>query len=191
MHSSRRPTRAPRTLLTVIVACALTELSAGSALASGVPAKWVTAGEAKMSGSMTLKLNGSNAKSCTEALSAGSAFNGGSQGGLTLTSSGFGEGVVRFECTGATDLWFFTDAIATYNSGYFLTTESQSIGWDSPYGKWTQKKVPMPFTNAAGETPSHVTFSETALGESGGGTITATGTLNITGKNGSALTLAH
>lgn len=192
MHPPHQHARVVKgVLISAIMALVISAFTAASALASPVPARWVSPGSATLSGTMTIKLNGSNAKTCT-ANAAGEAINGGGEGALLVSANPYGIAyLVIFNCTGGTQLWVEMPSVATYGSGYLLTTESAPYGWTSPYGAWNQESIPMPFTNAVGETPSHVTLSETKLGQTASGTITASGTLNIKGKGGSALTLTH
>ncbi len=171
-------------VLSAIAAGALMALTASVASASPVPARWVNPGTAKMSGSLTLKLNGANPKVCSLVGEEGSAVNYGSEGFLSIGASGY----VIFGC-GTGNLWFATGALASYDSKNILTFFEHS-GWASPYGVWNQSTTALPYTNGSGATASKATFSETVIGKTGSGTITATGSLSFT-VAGSALLMTH
>lgn len=181
-----------------VSACAILALSAATASAAPVPAWWTNPGAVKFSGTINLKLNGANEKSCTpQVANGGSALNaeegGVKQGALTLHSTNaLGlEIMTEFNCTGGTHLQAYIAGETNYESGYFYNTEAAAFGWTSPYGAWNQNAWKIPWTNGSGSTQSTLTFSNTKIGASNSGTITATGTLTVSRSSGELLTLTH
>jgi uncharacterized protein YaiE (UPF0345 family) len=191
--------RARVLVVAVVSACALFAFSVGTAAATPVSAYWVNPGAAKVAGSINIKLNGANEKTCTAGSNFGSAsnteFGGGSKGGtLFLQTNSFYPYIVDFSCTGGTKFQLQVVAYTEYDSGYLLKLEksgSENV-WQTPYGTWIQWATSNPWTNAAGGKASFFTFNNTAIGRAAsGGTITATGSLNVTRSTGAELTLTH
>ena len=174
-------------LSAVIVACALLA-SASSALASETTAKWVGVGsttiETEWNGELTLKLNNANAKTCTGRFGV-SVRN---EGAGSIPSAGFAD-----KCTGSTVFsgHFFGVPLFNTETGYHLVVSALG-GYTSPYGAYEPSgQWVLGWTNGTETTPSHVAFSNTDIGSTSGGIITATGTLNATKKGGASLTLTN
>jgi hypothetical protein len=183
-------------LAAALAALVLSALVASSAAASTVPAKFSNS-EFKLTGSglITLKRNGTEAKSCElklpiESWVEGNAFFGG--------NGTFGE--TRFSCTsGSTTLemaYFGNATFDTVSGAYrFHVSDYSSHSWLSPYGSYFQQGGENDngtWVNGSGTTPSTITFKEAPIGaDTGGKTITFSGTLKATTLSGGLITLSH
>jgi hypothetical protein len=181
---------ARRLVVMIVAASALLAVAASPSFAWSEALFSDTAHGIKWSGSLTIYKNGGTAKTCT--------FPGG-QNGL-ISASGFmlnnnPPGPIALSCTGSTTLVWQPAGDAAYESGYRLEAwdNASFSGYHaSPYGQWAGDDFIVPFTNAAGGTPSTVTFSSTVIGHTSTlATVTATGTVNVTTNSGGALTLSH
>ncbi len=152
-------------------------------------AKWVTPGGTDTKGTLTLKLNGGSAKTCTVNNEEGVTENSGVGNYLTFHGQA-GPGVAQATCEGGTTFQissYFSPA-AFVSSAYRIELHpvgGGTVEMTSPYGNYSQQSnTVVPFTNAVEKTPSRLTFSNTKIGEviSPKGTITLTGTLNVTGS---------
>lgn len=189
----RIATKARTTIAALAASLAIVmAVSAAPALAS--EATWVpntpTSG-IKWSGSLTIYKNGANPKTCTfpnpqqQGTVGGSSF-------VIAFSTYTGE---TLSCTGGTKLQWKPEGFASYVTGYSLEFTDGvflEVEHTSPYGAWMGTAVTVPFANAAGVTPSRVTFNNTYIGDvTAGGKVTATGTLDVKTNAGGKLTLTH
>jgi hypothetical protein len=198
-----------RLLAVAISACSLLAFSAASASASEIPASWVgvtTPTEANMSGSVTIKRNGANAKTCT--ISTGKA----SSGTIWNTAGqGFGdiyEGLdpsnweyVFGSCTGGTTFGIYarllTPIYNTSTSTYFIEMGGVGGGAGEPPSGYTAPGTPRYLWGAPTELKpklvngSGIVFNNTVVGtDFNSGTITVTGTVSV--KRGAvSATLTH
>jgi hypothetical protein len=185
----------PLIAVLAVVALAATGLSvgAGSALASPVKAQWVGLGSFPgapgfFSGELTLKLGGENPKTCQLA-QATKLWNESSQGDVLETQfrEACSTGLIEGSIVGSA--WF--------EAGYKLKLTWGGKAFESPYGSYLPQEFTVPFVNAEGTTPSHVTFTNTVIGATLGTPsqqITASGTLNVTSlakSGGVSRTLTH
>jgi len=177
---------------TTALMVAMLALTASSAMAA--TAYWSdTDSGMKLSGTITIKKDGGSAKTCTLAANGGDAYE---DGEFDVYSAGIpapSTGRLKLNCTGSTVLYMFGVGWATHASGAFsLTFDNEPIlGQQSPYGTWIQDTFQVPFTNAAGATPSQITFNDTHIGDlyPASGAVTATGTINVRTLTGGVLTL--
>jgi hypothetical protein len=159
-----------------VSACALLALGATSAVAAPT---WVTPGYATASGSLTIELNGGNAKTCTFN-AFGNAANSSSRATLNLV---FGSpiGWINIPCSGGTSLQMrASGALASGGPGaYTVRFTSGFLSAGSPYGSYTHVADPA-FVNGTGGAQSTIVFDDTSIGTNASGTLTATGTLTVT-----------
>ena len=179
--------------LAVVSACALMAVSASAASAAN--AWFVNPGTITGSGTLTLKQNGANEKTCTiKEGSGGEAgnleFGGLKFGAFNLQTSGV-TGWLEFSCTGSTLLQMTFGPTTTYESGFWANVEASGALVTSPYGQYQNEKLKLPWTNGTEGKHSTVGFSNTKIGHNGGGNITATGTFTVKRSNGEVLTLTH
>ncbi len=186
--------RARMLALAAIGACAL--MAASASAASAATAWWTNPGAVSASGTLTLKQNGANEKTCTMFGGSGGEagnveFFGVKTGGLTINSAGVAE-LLEFSCTGSSLLQMgFKGALASYESGFWITDEPRSLV-TSPYGSYTPTaSLKLAWTNGTEGKQSTISFNNTKIGSNGGGSITATGTFTIKRTNGEVPTLTH
>jgi hypothetical protein len=180
--------------IAAVAAMALTAVTAGSASASVVNAKFSTASEfyIKAPTGVTIKKNGGSAKSCTMAnmrvASSGSAFIGGSLGGTTFTCSGSSPLVIQFKGEAKYD---------TVTGRYWLqVSDGPSFTQSSPWGEYWQNSSELDqwtWVNGSGATSSTITLNEVRVGylASTGENITISGSLTATTLSGGLITLTH
>lgn len=186
--------RARIVALAAVSACALMAVSASAA--SAATAWWVNPGSVTASGTLTLKQNGANEKSCTmKEGSGGSASNveflGEKFGGLGIYTSSLTKWL-EFTCTGSTKLEMRMEpTTTTYESGFWINAEANGVNMSSPYGEYGNVALKLPWTNGTEGKSSTIGFSNTKIGFNGGGNITATGTFTIKRTGGGVLTLTH
>ena len=203
--------KVPRRLLVVAISlCSLLGFSVASASASIVPASWVGVTETKiyaeMSGTVKVKRNGANEKTCT--ISTGIPGVG---GGLVWNSEGQGSGdiyqgydpyeweYVYGPCVGGNTFGIYARRLeAKYNtttSTYILEMIGAAEGgWPTNgYGgaylfAYPSGEVKPAFVNGSG-----IVFNNTEVGQdTGGGKYTVTGTVKVNrGEKGANLTLTH
>jgi hypothetical protein len=192
MHVRNRSVRG--LAATAVTACALIALMATPALAA--PASWSPQGATKWAGSFTVKLNGGSAKTCTPS-PAGGAWTGSTNTAygpstVMLSPSPFFDAYVYATCTGPTQLSLVVHGNATNDSGTYRVTLQQAAAQSqgSPYGLYLQNGQPVgTYVNGSGGTPSTVTFTNQTLGTTAAGTITITGTLQVTTGTGGLMSL--
>ncbi|HET9153512.1 MAG TPA: hypothetical protein VFN85_05305 [Solirubrobacterales bacterium] len=176
----------------LLATSAFLALSVSSASAAAVPARWVNPGTINISGSLTLKRNGGNEKTCTmRNPTGGETFNFGTEGLLLAENplSGWPSGYVYMECTGGTTLQLRFSGLSKFETSYYIAMEHSSVLQASPYGQWQQEAWKLGFTNGA---PSTMSISNTKIGIIGSNEpITASGTLTIKRMNGENITLTH
>jgi hypothetical protein len=180
------------------------------ALTAGPAAAWNTeSGGLALSGTITLKNNGKDPKSCT--FPAGT-----SQAGTVFENTGFeslptkntNPYTITLSCTGGGKLDWTPAGYAWVEEG---ASKGGAVVWQNenvifgggaggsfraPYGPWN---IWNPYTtgeewewvNASGGTPSHIVLSEELIGFAYGSEnpITATGSINFTTLSGGELTL--
>jgi hypothetical protein len=158
-----------------VSACALLALGATSAVAAPT---WTTAGSATASGSLTVKLNGGNAKTCT--FNAwGNASNSAGYATLNLV---FGSPTwINIPCSGNTTLQMrASNAFVDGGPGSY-TVEFYGDNASSPYGGTYSNLATPDFVNGTGGAQSTIVFDDTYIGENAfANVLTATGTLTVT-----------
>jgi hypothetical protein len=171
----------------------LMAIVASPALASEVNAKFSASTLKLTSSGLTLKRNGTEAKSCNfkstptgetaEGNTAAWVFNEAT--GLTWVKCAEGKYLT---------MGLFVHAhFDTSTSRYFLTLVEQG-GLTSPWGEWFQSpqgKANGTWVNGSALTPSTLVFEESVIGNTTGGNITLTGTINVTTSSGGLITLSH
>jgi len=175
----------------VVSACALMAVSASAASAAN--AWWVSPGTPSASGTLTLKQNGANEKTCSVSNAGGTAANvesGGTKAGVLNLKNSPAEWL-ELSCAGSFNLVIRAGGSLTYESGYWLSVPASSNTLGSPYGSYSQAAMKLPWTNAAEGKSSSFSFSNTKIGFNGGGDITATGTITVKKNNGENLLLTH
>jgi hypothetical protein len=168
-----------------VLACAVVigVLAVGAGSAHAATANWNPGGSIVESGSLELRLNGGSPKTCTFNVS------GTASGPLAMSAL-----PVWAPCGpgSAIQISFFQGGVLSGGQYYvqLIRSNSPTAG---PWGSgWSQLGyVMVPFTNGSAGTSSKLTFSNTVLGSnaSPSGTITATGTLNVTTGSGGLMTL--
>jgi len=176
--------------LSLVASLALVALALTASLASA-KVVW-SAPEAYWKGSLTLKRGGANATTCT--FGSGVAGTVTSEAHFEAVPNGWGWEVPCGSKPTTNMVWEPVGEAESDGKGGFrlnwydphLTAVQSAwsgIGW-SPGG------ANVPFVNAVGATPSHITFSETVIGIASGGYVTATGTLNVVDWSGKSVTLS-
>jgi hypothetical protein len=146
----------------------------------------------KWSGTLTFERDGGSAKTCTvnhSASTAGNSFWSNLLFGWTVPC---GKELMSWYPLG----WAESDG----EGGYELLISDARAGGSSQSSPWGSspawypvvETITVPFSNASGGTPSHVTFDDTYLGDTTyGEEMTATGTLNVLTSDGkSSVTLS-
>jgi len=184
-------TNSLKALLTAALAVAALAVAATPALADG-PGIWSSQGTSTMkwSGTVTIKYNGGNPKTCTIVNPGTSPWSYTSSNGFEVSNAGF---YLSASCTGGTTLQMFAGGGAYYYTatGYEVEIWDPASVLTSPYGNWVQWSHIVPFTNGSGATPSKATYSNTLIGRAVGGNVTMSGTINVTTPAGGLLTLSH
>jgi len=184
----------------LLAVAAMTALLASSASASLVAAKFSSASFRFVgSGTITLKRNGIEAKTC-ELKTPLIGGNFGPTSSFQVGNGTFGE--AKFTCpTGGTPVYLemFYWGEAQYDNvtgAYSLRVDNYSehtLG--SPYGQYSQITTGQDrgsWTNGSGTTASTVTFNEALIGhDTAGKSITFTGTMKVTTSTGGLVTLSH
>ena len=173
----------------------LTSLAAVCALAltAGPAAAWTPENEGgQLSGTLTLKKNGTSAKTCTFlesewiTFSTSTSFRGGSTGEADTLSCGGGE-YLRWPIVGSATLSGGKYTMAVYGQAGHFTL----VPWGEAY--WEASAPPgysTPWINATETTPSHIVLTNAVIGKTAkGATVTASGTINFTTIFGNKLTL--
>jgi hypothetical protein len=170
----------------------LGSIVASSAMAETVAAKFSGTSLKVTTAGVTIKKNGAEAKTCT--LSGGAA-SGSVSGNSVWLFNNFGNTV--FNCSGGTQLSVLLTVEAVYDTVTGQYTLRQSSGANqnsSPWGTYTTlSQLNGSWTNGSGTTNSTVTYNEAKVGQlnSGGGTITLSGTFTATTSSGTLITLSH
>lgn len=184
--------------LFVICLAAIGAMSvAGAAAASAAPATFnvpsEAIGQAVMSGSLNVT-NGTKSTTCNVANRKLLAYNTSGQGVL-VTDETFIETTTC--ANGAVFSLKFRSPATNNGSGFVVTNIWTSEVARSPFAYggvnvYANAPYALPFVNGSGSTQSKLVFSETTLGTmpGGGGTIKATGTLNVRKTDGSLLLLS-
>ena len=142
---------------------------------------------------ITVKKNGSEAKSCT-------LFGGSAQGPISASyawPSNSNFSYTLLSCTGGTALEFWMQLVPKYDTTtgqYTLRLGPAGVSSRSPYGAMTETATGKgTWTNGSGATNSTVTFNEAQVGllNSTGASITISGTFTATTSTGTLLTLSH
>jgi len=181
-----------------VAALALAAVTAASASATVVPARFSTTGEfyIKAPSGVTVKKNGESAKSCSmvnpiRAVEFGSGafigWNEPSTQQVQFTCSGSGPLVVMFKGEMKYD---------TVTGAYWLKVADQTVTHGSPWGQYLQNTSgtsQWTWVNGSGSTSSTIALNETYVGNlSGTGEkITISGTLTATTLSGGLITLTH
>jgi hypothetical protein len=164
------------------------------AMTAGTAAAWTPENLGmRTAGTMTLKLNGANAKTCS--------FDNYPAGVLSAkveydARDATGGWYMYLNCGGGNNFGWDLSGYAKNVSGTFYLNDVEDSA-DIPTTPWAissyrGKPWNAQWVNASGTTPSHVTLNETYIGYAagvGGGKITATGTINFTEFWGKSLTL--
>lgn len=196
----RRSQRSMKVFLAAAIALLATcALFASAASASLVAAKF-SAEEFNFSasGAYTLKRNGAEAKTCELKSSLeGGLF--GSQSNFLVSNGTFGESIFTCPNTlgGRLEMLYRGEALYDNVAGTYSLHVLDYTGQEfvSPFGYYLQsaeQKDRGTWTNGSGATSSTVTFKEAPIGhDSGGKTITFSGTLKVTTPSGGLVTLSH
>jgi len=161
-------------------------MAVGAASASALPT-WSTTGGVVAEGDVTLRLNGGSPTVCEDFSTAFAAQNVSGQARLYPAGNPWipenGCGVGKYFS------WYPLGA-ATGSGPYTMGFQGLVAGLTSPFGAYTSA-VPysVPFQNAAGGLPSRMTFNSTVIGQTSGGSLSMTGTLDLTLLAGGNITL--
>jgi hypothetical protein len=171
-------TRIKPLVAAAVSACAL--LAVGVSPAFGA-VTWTSTGSIGATGTITIKHNGANAKTCT-ASAAGTASNSSGYATADLFQGAF-PGYMSLPCSGSTTLRLvFWGAEGIGSPGDYYLVLPYGAMTNTPYGTMSQDGT-LPFVNGAGAVKSTIVLSDTLLGNTATGAVTATGTLTL--SNGS------
>lgn len=188
--------RTPRILLlAALAALAASALLASAASASVLPAKFSSSQFKLTTTGITIKRNGTEAKTCTPV---GNKLEGFAESNQYVISNELG-GSARFWCSNNTELtmaWLGEALYDTVANRYSLRIASHSgETLTSPFGQYLQEPGTTggTWTNGSGSTPSKLTFSNETLGFTypGGQKLTIEGTFTVTTLSGGLITLSH
>lgn len=193
MHSSQSKTKV--FIAAAVAAFALSALVASAASAAVVPAKFSSSSIKFTTSGLTVKRNGTEAKTCT--------FYGTSPSGMTEADSFFvsnhGEGDVTLSCTSSIlklqTIMFGRVSYDTVANRYTLqVSEYNVVPLESPWGSYSyyQGTFGGTWVNGSGATSSTVTFTNQTLGyTTSGDQLTIEGQIKATTSTGALLTLSH
>jgi hypothetical protein len=181
--------------LAVVASMALGAVSASSASASVVNAKFSYPSITVTTAGVTIKKNGESAKSCTLKSPIGIGVSGSGFIGSNESSSGG----VRFRCTDLSSLlmWFAGGANYDTETGlYYLHLQDKAgQSLEGPWGWYFQETGNTDnwtWVNGSGSTPSTLTLNEQYVGHTESGEkITISGTLTAKTSTGGLVTLSH
>jgi hypothetical protein len=175
-------------------AAAVTLMAVGASAASAVPASWVSGGQAKLSGTLTVT-NGGQSITCpinpNHIYSAGNLAGPPVQGRL---GGAINDPTGRSYCSngnGLTLLFGPTSYANKSGSAFSIAVVPGAISYAfDPFDPWsvygyTQVAYTVAFVNGTVSTPSKLTYSNTYIG----GGMSATGVINVTKLDGSLLKL--
>ena len=172
---------------------ALSALGASSAAATVVPAKFSSSWFEMSSSGITVKRNGTEAKTCTA-----SSIEASTEGNSYFGSNDFPSGGVRFNCTGGGSLvmgYVGTASYDTVTGKYTLQNKYSSPSYiESPWGPYLQSGTQSgAWVNGSGSTASKVTYTNQTIGFTypGNQKITIEGSLKANEFGGGLVTLSH
>lgn len=173
-------------------------IAASPAMAEIVSTKF-NANSVKLSGTVTVKKNGAEAKTCELKSATGKVTE--SPGSLQVYTNST-DLQTYFSCTGGTafSLGFYS-ALGRYNTttgAYSLNLVKVGSAYQSPWGQYypgyyTGGEIIAGWTNGSETTPSTIDFNELNVGAlvSGFAKITVNGSLTATTSTGGLLTQSH
>jgi hypothetical protein len=181
-------------LMTAVAAMALGAVSASSASATIVSAKYSSQSFKLTSPGITIKKNGSSAKACTMA-----PVTVETEGDGFIGTNEFFFGL-KFTCSGSWPLVMNFNGRAKYDTvtgRYWLqVADLDNQTQESPWGFYYQETNDTDqwtWVNGSGSTPSTITLNERWVGLTATGSekITITGTLTAKTSSGGLITLSH
>lgn len=178
--------------LAATMAAAVYMFAAVAPASAAVEAKWSPQNAGiKWYGSLAVHDSSGHETTCSQP----AAIFGGLVSGSYFEAPTSGEGY-RLNCANGKHMTWAPEGNAWFGTSYSLTFVDRlsNLGFhEGPFGEWGGELTEgVPFTNGSGSTASKLTFSNTRIGvESGGGSVYATGTLEVKTNSGGLLTLTH